>query len=153
MLAHWNNSPQIDMLLHSGTLFWFRANQSLLLLLNAACLAEKNTNFIVFGLTRPGFESTIYHTPGQHANHYTTDAVISLYKTIRTCIHTYKKKLLEILQLTFLLVYYTNIRVFISSDIVLPMVCRSIKHLHVPVWPVRNQFILFAFYYFQSGYI
>ena len=29
------------MLLHSDTLFWFRANQSLLFLLNDACLAEK----------------------------------------------------------------------------------------------------------------
>jgi hypothetical protein len=39
--AHWNNNPRINMPLHSDTLFWFRANQSLLLLLNAACLAEK----------------------------------------------------------------------------------------------------------------
>ena len=31
----------VDMLLHSNTLFWFWANQSLLLLLNAARLAEK----------------------------------------------------------------------------------------------------------------
>jgi hypothetical protein len=28
MLAHWNNSPQVDMSLHSDPLFWFRANQS-----------------------------------------------------------------------------------------------------------------------------
>ena len=41
MLAHWNNSPQIDISLHSDTLFWLRAIQSLLFLLNAACLAEK----------------------------------------------------------------------------------------------------------------
>ena len=34
-----------------------------------------NTNFIVFGLTRPGFEPTIYRTRGEHANHYATDAV------------------------------------------------------------------------------
>jgi hypothetical protein len=32
----------------------------------------KNTTFIVFGLTRPGLESTIYRTRGEHANHYTT---------------------------------------------------------------------------------
>jgi hypothetical protein len=38
---HWNNCPRVDMLLHSDTLFWFRASQSLLFLLNAACLAEK----------------------------------------------------------------------------------------------------------------
>ena len=77
VLAHWNNSLWIDMWLHLDTLFWFRANQSLLFLLNAACLAEKqqNTNFIVFGLTRPGLETTIYRTRDKHANHYATDAV------------------------------------------------------------------------------
>jgi hypothetical protein len=31
----------VDMSLHSDTLFWFRANQSLHFLLNDACLAEK----------------------------------------------------------------------------------------------------------------
>jgi hypothetical protein len=31
----------LDMSLHSDTLFWFRANQSLLFLLSVACLAEK----------------------------------------------------------------------------------------------------------------
>ena len=41
VLAHWNNSPRIDMSLHSDTLSWFRSNQSLLFLLNAACLAER----------------------------------------------------------------------------------------------------------------
>jgi len=30
-VAHWNN--YVDMLFHSDTLFWFRANQSLLFLL------------------------------------------------------------------------------------------------------------------------
>jgi hypothetical protein len=34
-------------------------------------------NFIVFGLTRLGLEPTIYCTRGEHANHYTTDAVDS----------------------------------------------------------------------------
>jgi hypothetical protein len=34
-----------------------------------------NTNFIVFGLTRPGLEPNIYHTRGENANHYTTDVV------------------------------------------------------------------------------
>ena len=41
VLTHWNNSPRVDMSLHSDTLSWFRANQYLLFLLNAACLAEK----------------------------------------------------------------------------------------------------------------
>jgi hypothetical protein len=35
-----------------------------------------NTNFIVFGLTRPWFEPTIYRTQGEHANHYTTAVVL-----------------------------------------------------------------------------
>jgi hypothetical protein len=33
-----------------------------------------NINFIVFGFIR-GFEPTIYRIRGEHANHYTTDAV------------------------------------------------------------------------------
>ena len=35
------NSPRIDMLPHADTLSWFRASPSLLFLLNAACLLEK----------------------------------------------------------------------------------------------------------------
>ena len=45
ILAHWNNSPKVDMLRHSDTLSGFRANQSLLFLLNAACLAEKQSYY------------------------------------------------------------------------------------------------------------
>jgi hypothetical protein len=38
-----------------------------------------NTNFIVFGLTLSGLESTIYRPQGEHANHYyTTDAVFGV---------------------------------------------------------------------------
>jgi hypothetical protein len=36
-----------------------------------------NTNFIVFGVTRSGFEPTIHLTRGDHANHYITDADVS----------------------------------------------------------------------------
>ena len=71
MLAHWNNSPRVYMSLHADTLFWFRANQSLLFLLIAVCLAHKQ---IVFGLTRAGLEPTVYHTLG--SKHYATDAVL-----------------------------------------------------------------------------
>ena len=70
VLAHWNNSPRIDTSLHSDTLSWFRANQSLLFLLNAAYLAEK-----LSGLIRLGLEPMIYHTRSEHANHYTNHAV------------------------------------------------------------------------------
>jgi hypothetical protein len=61
------------MTLHSDTLFWFRANQSMLFLLNAACLEVKQPMPIV--LSEPGLELTIYRTRDKHANHYATDAV------------------------------------------------------------------------------
>ena len=41
LLAHWNNSTWVEMSPHLDTLSWFQANQSLLFLLNAACLVEK----------------------------------------------------------------------------------------------------------------
>jgi hypothetical protein len=56
VLANWNNSPRVDMSIHSETLFWFRANQSFLFLLNAACLAEKQQMPILYSMvwTNPG---------------------------------------------------------------------------------------------------
>jgi hypothetical protein len=64
------------MSLHSDTLYWFRANQSLFFLLNPACLAEKQQiQILAFGLTWSGLEPTIYRTQGEQANHYTTDVV------------------------------------------------------------------------------
>ena len=41
VLAHESNIPQEDMPLYPDTIFWLRADQYLLLLLNAACLADK----------------------------------------------------------------------------------------------------------------
>ena len=65
------------MSLHSDTLSRFRANQSLLFLLNDVCLAEKQhvPIVIIFGMTRLGLEPTIYNTRVEDANHYTTVAV------------------------------------------------------------------------------
>jgi hypothetical protein len=64
------------MSLHSDTLSRFWNNQSLIFLLNAACIADKHQiPILVFDLTRPWFELTIYHTQGEYANHYATDAV------------------------------------------------------------------------------
>jgi hypothetical protein len=74
------------MSLHSDTLFWFRANQTFLFLLNAACLVEKQ---IVFGLTRVGLEPTIYHTQG--SNHYASDA--AALKNVRAPICKLQKKM------------------------------------------------------------
>jgi hypothetical protein len=80
VVAHWNNSLQIDMLLHSDTLSWFRAIQSALSpYCCVLCGEATNTNFIVFGLTRSGLEPMIYRTPDEYANHYSTDAVHEWY--------------------------------------------------------------------------
>ena len=66
------------MSLHSGTLTWFRTNQSLLLHLNIVYLAEKQQVPISSSLVlrRPGLEFTFYRTRGGHDKHYTTDAII-----------------------------------------------------------------------------
>jgi hypothetical protein len=37
------------------------------------CGEATNTNFIVSGLTRTRLEATIYHSRGEHANHYAID--------------------------------------------------------------------------------
>ena len=77
MLAHWNNSPRVDMSPHLDTLFWFRANQSLLFLLNAACFAEKHQIPIVQSLLWPDRDSNLQSTTleASTSSHYTTDAV------------------------------------------------------------------------------
>ena len=41
VLAHSNNSPRVSMSLHSHTVSWFRAKQSLLFLIDAGCLVKK----------------------------------------------------------------------------------------------------------------
>jgi hypothetical protein len=66
-LANWNKCSWVDMLSYSIRIFL--ANQFPFFLLNAACLVVF-TNFIVFGLTQPGVEPTMYRTRGEHANHY-----------------------------------------------------------------------------------
>ena len=64
------------MSLHSDTLSWFRANQSLLFLRNDACFAEKKQILkSVICLTYSRLEPTIYNTGYEHANWYTIDAI------------------------------------------------------------------------------
>jgi hypothetical protein len=69
------------MSLHSDTLFWFRANQSLLFLLNAAFLAEKQQIPILYSFVWQDRSTypKIYRTRGEHAYHYATDAVPYFY--------------------------------------------------------------------------
>jgi hypothetical protein len=67
VLAHWNNSPWIDMS--------FQASQCLFFLLKAMCLAVMQHIPISLSLVWP----TAYHTWVEHANHYTIDVVVPWY--------------------------------------------------------------------------
>ena len=72
VLAHWNNSPRVDMSLHTGHIILIPV-----LAPTPQCHVlsgeATHTNCIVFGLTRPSLEPTIYHTRDDHTNQYTTD--------------------------------------------------------------------------------
>ena len=48
MLVHGNNSRRVDMSLHSDTLFWFRANQSLFFLIKVVWLVEKQMALLTY---------------------------------------------------------------------------------------------------------
>jgi hypothetical protein len=63
VLDHINNSPLVDMSVHSGTLFWFRAKHSLFLLLGALCL-RRSIKYQICSqvLSRLWVEPTIYRT-------------------------------------------------------------------------------------------
>ena len=62
---------------HWDTLSWFRATQSFVLSPYwCVLIGSSNANFIVFGLTRPGLEPTIYYTRDEYGSHYTTNAVV-----------------------------------------------------------------------------
>ena len=77
---HAESDVWVDMSLHSEALFWFRASQSLLFLLSAACLAEKQQIPTIYSLwvSRSELALTISSTRIEHANHYTgiTDTVV-----------------------------------------------------------------------------
>ena len=63
VLLHWNNSPQGDMSLHSDTLYCMNPSQKVFVLSPLCCVLNGetlNTNFMVFGLTRPQLEPMIY---------------------------------------------------------------------------------------------
>ena len=68
VLAHWYNSPQVDISIYSNTLFWFQANQSLLFLLSAVCLAKKQQIPILMSL--------VWHDRGSNPRYTTFQASI-----------------------------------------------------------------------------
>ena len=73
MQGHCNNSLRVDMSLHSplGHIILIPSQPAFARSPYCRVLSGEatNTNFIVFGLTRPGLEPTIYRTRGEHANH------------------------------------------------------------------------------------
>jgi hypothetical protein len=65
VLAHWNNSLQIDMSHHSRHIILIPSQPVFVLIPIWSMLNREatNTNFIVLGLNRPLLELMIYHTP------------------------------------------------------------------------------------------
>ena len=80
VLAHWNNSLQVIMSLHSGTLFWFQGNQfvcSFSLMLRAYRRSNKYQFYSLwFYLTRT--RTYDFCNRCKHTNHDATDAVMDL---------------------------------------------------------------------------
>ena len=89
-----------------------------------------HTDVIVLGLTRPGLERTTYHTRGEHANHYATDAgpgtrVSSTNKTDHhdiTDIHVLLKVALNTLTLILKLCTFNKLLPDSDNDFHLPCV-------------------------------
>ena len=65
VLAHWNNSPQVELSLYSEVTAWFLSNQPWFLLPPTYW----RTNFIAGGLTWLGLERTIFRRRGEHDKH------------------------------------------------------------------------------------
>ena len=72
-LGHGNNSPQIDMSPPLGNIILIPSQPVFLFLLNVACLAEKQR--IPISKSIIWLEPTIYHTRGEHTNHYANNVV------------------------------------------------------------------------------
>ena len=111
-----------------GHIILIPSHHSLLFLLNAACLAEKQQiPSLVFGLTRPGLEPMIYRTRGEHTNHYATNAVQCNFRINLECpmgILNYVKGAWVVLWLIHLnLFYYWFVWKAIVDTILLICIC------------------------------
>ena len=107
MLAHWNNSPHVDMVLHSDTLSWFWANQYLPLLLNAVHqVASYKYKFysLWFGLIWPGLESTIYCTWGEYCKPLQKSDLPSLWLQVDSTITTMETASTKERQICFIII-------------------------------------------------
>jgi hypothetical protein len=72
VLAQWNNSPRVDMSLHSDTLSWYGANQSLLLLLSATCIEQWSDIYQCYSLWFDMTRDRIHDLP-----HWSEDLTIT----------------------------------------------------------------------------
>ena len=72
VLAQWNNSPRVDMSLQSDTLSWYGANQSLLLLLSAACIEQWSDIYQCYNLWFDMTRDRIHDLP-----HWSEDLTIT----------------------------------------------------------------------------
>jgi hypothetical protein len=73
IVGHWNNSTRVDMSFHSIPI----PSRPVFAFKPWSCVLSgepNNTNFIVFGLTRLGLETTIYLTRGERWNNNAIDA-------------------------------------------------------------------------------
>ena len=75
VLAHWNNSPLVDMSFYWDTLTWLQANQSLLLLLNTVYFIIASSRKYQFESLVWPIELTICPTQDDHATHNNTDCI------------------------------------------------------------------------------
>lgn len=57
-----------------------------MMMMTLKCCKQTHINIIVYGCTRPGLESMIYHTPCEDANYYTTDGVSVTWSVIGSLI-------------------------------------------------------------------
>ena len=76
VLVLWNNSPRVDMLLHSDTLSWFWWISS---------KYQFYSTYLYLVLTWLGLEPMTYCTRCKHANHYITHAVCNSWGKSWTC--------------------------------------------------------------------
>ena len=82
-------------------------------------------NYIVFGITPPGLEPTIYRTRGEHAIHYTTDVVQTVEKT-KLLIHHYKKYVVQIM------IHFLLIQPHINQQ------HKNIKHIYIYIQTFKH---------------
>jgi hypothetical protein len=150
-LAYWKSSWQVDISLHSDTLYWFRANQSLLLSLRPNCLKEKQQ--IPFFLYWVWLDRCLNHTRDEHTNHYTTDTVFTKLSVLWYCISLkFNVFILFTTREIELCFFYISdkqyLRLHIMQTIVSMELTRISSQTYTRNWLKRNHFLIILDYFF-----